>query len=300
MGTLKGLLRRNVRMFFHDKGLFFTSLITPMILLVLYISFLGGIYRDAFLMTIPAGLSVPERVIDGLAGGQLISSILSVSCVTVAFCSNMLSVQDKVSGVRRDIDVSSAPRHTVALAYYLATVLSTLTVCLAAMLLCFVYLAVIGWYLSFLDVILLLLDVVMLVLFGTLLSSIINLFLSTQGQISAVGTIVSSGYGFIAGAYMPISQFSEGLQAVLSLLPGTHGTALLRTHAMRGAIAALGEAGVPATALDVLRDSTDCRLYVLDAAVSVPVMYAVILGTVALLLGAYILLHTLRSRRTEG
>lgn len=298
MSTLKALLRRNVRMFFHDKGLFFTALITPVILLVLYISFLGGIYRDTFLMSIPSGIIVPDRVMDGLVGGQLVSSILSVSCVTVAFCSNMLSVQDKASGVRRDIDVSSAPRQTVALAYYLATVLSTLLVCLSAMLLCFVYLAVVGWYLSFLDVLLLLLDVVMLVLFGTLLSSIINLFLSTQGQISAVGTIVSSGYGFISGAYMPISQFSEGLQSVLTLMPFTHGTALLRTHAMRGAIAAIGEAGVPETALDMLRDSTDCRLYVGETAVSVPTMYAVILGTVALLLGAYILLHTLRSRRT--
>ena len=29
--------------------------------------------------------------------------------------------------------------------------------------------------------------------------------LTTQGQLSAVGTIVSAGYGFICGAYMPIS-----------------------------------------------------------------------------------------------
>ena len=60
------------------------------------------------------------------------------------------------------------------------------------------------------DIAWILVDVVLLVLFGTALSSIINIFLSTQGQISAVGTIVSAGYGFICGAYMPISNFGGG------------------------------------------------------------------------------------------
>ena len=39
-------------------------------------------------------------------------------------------------------------------------------------------------------------------------------------------SIVSAGYGFICGAYMPISQFSEGQQKVLSFLPGTYGTSM--------------------------------------------------------------------------
>ena len=68
---------------------------------------------------------------------------------------------------------------------------------------------------SFADVLLLILDVIILVLFGTSLSSLIHMFLSTQGQLSAVGTIISAGYGFICGAYMPISSFGSGLQKVL-------------------------------------------------------------------------------------
>ena len=54
-----------------------------------------------------------------------------------------------------------------------------------------------------------LLYVILLVLFGTALSSCILFPMSTQGQASGVGTIVSSGYGFICGAYMPISSFSK-------------------------------------------------------------------------------------------
>ena len=58
---------------------------------------------------------------------------------------------------------------------------------------------------TFSDVLCLVLDVVLLVLFGTALSSVINFFLTTQGQISAVGAMISAGYGFICGAYMPIA-----------------------------------------------------------------------------------------------
>ena len=52
MLTLKSMLFRNVKLFFKDKGLFFTSLITPLILLVLYTTFLGNVYKDAFTMII--------------------------------------------------------------------------------------------------------------------------------------------------------------------------------------------------------------------------------------------------------
>ena len=42
--------------------------------------------------------------------------------------------------------------------------------------------------------------------------------LTTQGQLSAVGIIVSAGYGFICGAYMPISNFGSGLdRAILTI-----------------------------------------------------------------------------------
>ena len=98
MTGLMSLIRRNCKLFFKDKGMFFTSLITPLILLVLYSTFLGSIYRDSFVSAMPAGFSLDDALIDATVGGQLISSLLAVSCVTVAFCSNLLMVQDKVSG----------------------------------------------------------------------------------------------------------------------------------------------------------------------------------------------------------
>ena len=228
------LIKRNIKLFFKDKGMFFTSLITPAILLVLYVTFLGNVYRDSFTSNLPDSLKLSESIIDGLIGGQ---SILAVSCVTVAFCSNFLMVQDKANGTIRDLRISPLKSATLSLSYYVATLLSTLIICFAATGICLIYVAIVGWYMSLVDIFFLFLDILLLVLFGTALSSIINFFLSTQGQISAVGTIISAGYGFICGAYMPISSFGEGLQKIISFLPGTYGTSLIRNHTMQGALA---------------------------------------------------------------
>src|SRR5699024_11228638 len=102
------LIKRNIKLFFKDKGMFFTSLITPAILLVLYVTFLGNVYRDSFTSNLPNSLKLSESIIEGLVGGQLISSILAVSCVTVAFCSNFLMVQDKANGDRKSTRLNSS------------------------------------------------------------------------------------------------------------------------------------------------------------------------------------------------
>ena len=296
MTGLYNLIRRNSKLFFKDKGMFFTSLITPVLLLVLYATFLANIYRDSFTSALPEAFAVSEKLINATVGGELFSSLLAVSCVTVTFCCNMLMVQDRVSGARRDLTVTPVKRSTLALGYYLSTVISSLLVCLVAMGAGFLYLAKVGWYLSAADVGWLLLDVVLLVLFGTALSSAINVFLTTQGQISAVGTVVSAGYGFICGAYMPISNFSDGLQKVISFLPGTYGTSLLRNHAMRGAFAAMADAGFPAEVIENIRDSVDCNLYFFDNQVELGTMYAILGGAVVLLIGLYVLLTRLVKR----
>lgn len=290
------LIKRNIKLFFKDKGMFFTALITPAILLVLYATFLSNVYRDSFTMNFPQGIPIPDDIIDGLVGGQLISSLLAVSCITVAFCSNFLMVQDRANGTVKDLRISPVNSYVLSISYYAATLISTMIICLTATAICLGYVAIIGWYMSFADVLLLLLDVVILVFFGTALSSFINFFLSTQGQISAVGTIISAGYGFICGAYMPISSFSDGLQKVISFLPGTYGTSLFRNHAMSGALEALRDEGIPDIVVDSLRDAVDCNIYFFGTRVEPYVMYIVLISSIALLVGGYVLLNIFRKK----
>ena len=123
------------------------------------------------------------------------------------------------------------------------------------------------------------------------LSSIVDFFLSTQGQISAIGTIISAGYGFICGAYMPISSFGEGLQKIISFLPSTYGTSLIRNHAMQGALAEMKNQGIPPDVIEQLKDSLDCNLYFFGSQVHIGTMYMILGITILVLIGIYILLN---------
>ena len=156
MKAVFALISRNRKLFFKDRGMFFSALITPGILILLYATFLN---------------------------------------------------------------VSPISKAQLYLGYFLSTVVNSLLVNGLALVLCLGYMYKMGWYMSAVDVFWVLLDEILLVLFGSTLSSIVSFPLTTQGQLSAVGTIVSAGYGFLCGAYMPISNFGSGLQKVLSYLP---------------------------------------------------------------------------------
>lgn len=292
-------VKRNVKLFFKDKGLFFTSLATPLILLVLYATFLANVYENSFVTEFEKlGVAIPSELLKGMVSGQLVCSLLGVSCVTVAFCSNMLMVQDKVTGARKDMLITPVKRSTLALSYFTASFLSTLIVCLVAMVIGLGYVALSGWYLSFVDVLMILVDVIVLTLFGTALSSIINYFLSSQGQISAVGSIVSSAYGFLCGAYMPLSQFSPGLQSVMTFFPGTYGMSLLKNHAIGGVFKEMAGLGVPNGAIEGLKTSIDCNISFLGNSVPVWAMLLVLVGSVLLLLGIYVLINLLSKKKS--
>ena len=300
MTGLGALVLRNTKLYFKDKGMFFTSLITPLILLVLYGTFLSNIYDETFRGALEAaGAVASDKLIGGCVGGELVSSLLAVSCVTVAFCSTLLMVQDKVTGARRDLTIAPVRPGTLALGYYLSTLLSTLLICFAATGVCLAYLAIVGWYLTAADIAALFLDVALLVLFGTALSSIVNFPLSTSGQGSAVGTIVSAGYGFICGAYMPISQFSDGLRNVISFLPGTYGTSLLRNHALRGVFAEMRENGFPEEIIETIRDSVDCNLYFFGERVGISTMYMILIAAVAISVGLYVVMNVVSGKKRK-
>lgn len=298
MNELTAITKRNVKLFFKDKGMFFTSLITPLILLVLYSTFLAKVYHDSFVSNLPKGMEIADKLINGCVGGQLFSSLLAVSCVTVAFCSNMIMVQDKVTGARRDLTISPVKNSTLSISYFIASEIATLIISFVAMAACLLYIGKVGWYLTVSDILMIALDILLMTLFGTALSSIINSFLSSQGQMSAVGTIVSSGYGFICGAYMPISQFGSGLQKAISFLPGTYGTSLLKSHAMRGVFEEMKNQGFPDDVVKGIKDSIDCNVYFFDNAVTDGTKTLIVGISVAVLIAVYVVINVIRGKKS--
>lgn len=297
MKTFMSLVERNRKLFFRDKGMLFSSLITPIILIVLYATFLAKVYKDAFLSNIPEVMQISDKLINGTVAGQLAAALLAVSCVTVTFCVNLTMVQDRANGTRKDFDVAPVRKPMIYLGYFFSTVLNSLMVNMVALGICLLYIWRMGWYLSVGDVAYLIMDMILLVLFGSVLSSIVCYPLKTQGQMSAVGTIVSAGYGFVCGAYMPISNFGEGLQKVLSYLPGTYGTSLIKNHMLRGAFEEMETQGFPKEVVKGIADSLDCNPVFRGATVEPKMMMLIMIGSILVLGCIYLLITAMPEKK---
>lgn len=287
---------RNIKLFFKDKGTLIGALIAPLIIMMLYALFLHRVFLQSFDGMFQA-ISLPATTVNGLVASYEVSSVLAVCCVTVAFVANMNMVSDRITGARADITVTPAKGHVLVLGYYFATAIVTLAICYIAMIAGFCYIAGMGWAMSVGDALSVVLDVFLAVMFGTALSSVVCYFLKSQGAVSAVSTIVSSVYGFICGAYYPISQFSTGMANTIMCLPGTYCTGLLRSHFMGGYAELMTESGAPQAAVDGLLNGFDVKLSFFGSDVKVWAMYLVVACTVIVLIAAFVLINVLNKKR---
>ena len=108
MNTIFVLVNRNRKLFFRDKGMLISALITPLILIVLYGTFLANVYKDSFRSSLPAAFTVADKLINGAVAAQLAAGLLAVSCVTECTdcaswaCASRVRFSDSTSRLRSE------------------------------------------------------------------------------------------------------------------------------------------------------------------------------------------------------
>lgn len=291
------LTSRNVKLYFKDKMTFFVSLITPIILLVLFITFLKSTYENNIVSNI-GNFTLDKKVIDAFTGGWLFSSVLSVSCITVSFCSGIM-VLDKLNGASIDFLVTPVKKNTIKFGYVISNLVSTITVCLLLLVIGLVYLAIVGFYLSIIDIILIILNIVLTSLFGTILSNIIWSFTSSQGVVSGVCTLVSALYGFICGAYMPISTMGNAMQTFTKFLPGTYSTVIFRKCFLNGVVDKMNET-LPIEMTNGIVDAFDYNFSLFESNLSLLQLFAVLFCSVIIMFLILTLTNILSNKKHKS
>ena len=206
-------------------------------------------------------------------------------------------VQDRVNKTIKDINVTPVEKFKIGLSYVFSTFISTIIVNVVVAIICFIYVYFHGWYMNMNDVLSILLDVLLLTLFGTILSSVVNFNLSTQGQSTAVGTMISAGYGFLCGAYMPLSSFSKSLQTALSFLPCTYATSLFRNHTLDGPFREMARMNIPASAIEEIKKAFDCKISFLGNDVSIGMMYLILVLSIVILTAIFIAMSKYKKQK---
>lgn len=291
----RSLLKRNIKIYFADKTVFFVSLMAPMILLLLFVLFLRGVYVNSFIAMLPEGFAFAEdNITASFIAGWLVSSLMSVTCVTVSIGACVIMVQDKIHGVIHDIKASPVKSGTVSLAYFAATFVSAFIIMLTMLGLGLIFIAISGWYLTFADIILILLNTVLLPLFGCGVATVINSFVRSDGGVTAVSALSSSVYGFICGAYMPLSQFGAAFSNIFGFNPGLYGSIIFKNLFLRGTMGQMN-GQLPEAAITAIKDGFDMNFYFFGANVPHWAMW-LILGLSVIALGAVVILISNRAK----
>ena len=287
------LTLRNIKLYFKDKMTFLVSLITPLILLVLFIAFLKSTYEDSILSIIQ-GFDLDQSLIDAFTGGWLFSSVLATSCITVAFCSGMMVI-DKINRANIDFMVSPVKKSTLQLSYVLANLFSTFIINFVLLIVGLIYLACVGFYITFVDILLIVFGIIITSLFGTILANIIWTFTHSQGVVSGVCTLVSALYGFICGAYMPISTMGQGMQYFVSLLPGTYATVLFRQGFLNSVLNRMRET-LPQGMINGIASGFDVKMSFFGHDVSTLALILVISISTIVLLGVFLFINKFKKK----
>ena len=237
-GTL-GLIKRNLLLFFKDWQSILFSLLTSIIVLVLYLLFLKGTFVSAIQSAMEQypGLAsmVPQKDIDMFANLFLLSGILGSAMISVPFSCITVLVKDRANKVDYDILATPMKREQIIFAYFVSAVLTSTLLTDIILAVGLIGIRMQGnMYLNISQVI----KAFSIVALGSISASaifmIVVLFFKTVSACEAFFGILSAASGFVIGAYIPISQFSNEVQTVCNLFPASQITIMLRNILLNG------------------------------------------------------------------
>lgn len=239
MRGISGLIKRNVLLFFKDWQSILFSLLTSIIVLVLYLLFLKGTFVSAIQSAMEQypGLAsmVPQKDIDMFANLFLLSGILGSAMISVPFSCITVLVKDRANKVDYDILSTPLKRGQIIFAYFVSAVLTSTLLTNIILAVGLIGIRMQGnMYLNISQVV----KAFSVVALGSISASaifmIVVLFFKTVSACEAFFGILSAASGFVIGAYIPISQFSNEVQTVCNLFPASQITIMLRNILLNG------------------------------------------------------------------
>ena len=225
MRKIMALSIRNLRLFVRDKALVFFSFLSVIIILGLYVLFLGDIQVQNIRSMIQ--MDIPE--IDALVYAWMLPGLIAVASITLSL-GNMGRLVDDAQGENlNDFLVSPLKRTQLILSYLISSIIITsiISVCMFALSIVIVKLKG-GPWLNLEQILQSLGIIVLLIISSALLSLYIASWVKTQNTYGVVNSMVGTFIGFVTGAYMPMGIMPVFVQNMFNILPVSLGASLLR------------------------------------------------------------------------
>ena len=238
MNSFIGLTKRNLLIYFKDVAAIFFSMLTPVIVFVLYILFLKGTFVDALEgeAEMLKGL-LDAKDLDSIANGLLLAGVMGSALITVPYSTLTTIINDREKKVDYDISATPMSRVQIILSYFAASALSafimtTIIMTAGLIILCCNF----NMYLGISDVLKLLGINFLGSVCSTAVFMLIVIFIKKSSTSTAFFGLLSAASGFVIGAYIPLHQFSEKIQTICNVFPQTGITSLIRNVLLSGVL----------------------------------------------------------------
>jgi multidrug/hemolysin transport system permease protein len=289
MHVILAITGRNLRIFFRDPLNIFFSLLSALIVFLLYTLFLGNLQVDSISGDNPA--ADPDQV-RGFVDAWMFGGIVALSTMTTPLGALSVFMDDAASNRFRDFLVSPVKRAQLVLGYLVSAFTIGVLITVIVLIVALLYLWLISGVVLGVPEIASSLGWILLSTAGfTALWAFIVSFLRTTGAFSALSTIIGTVVGFVAGAYIAVGLFPDAVRATVSTLPFAQSAMLLREQFTHVALSDLVGGSQPA--IDQLNEFYGITLTVGDWAV--PLWYAI--GLLVLMAVVFTALAAARIRR---
>lgn len=221
--------KRNILNFFRDKAAIFFSLLSALIIIGLYVLFLGDL--------IQSGMQDFGDNARFIIDSWIMAGVVSITSITAAMGAFEAMVSDKTSKTLKDFYSAPIKKKEIAAGYILGSFVVGVILCLIALVFAELYIVLYGGSLLSIVSYLKIIGIILLsVLSGSSFMFFLVSFFKTQASFATGSTLTGTLIGFLTGVYIPIGNLPSVIQSVIKIIPVSHSAVLLRQVMMEKAM----------------------------------------------------------------
>lgn len=284
------MIRRGMKLYFRDPIGVMISLLTVMIIIVLYAVFL----ENNLIKTIEAETAGIEQI-DQFVKAWVLAGILTVMPVTLSLGIFSIKIDDDLTGTTKGLMVAPISRFKIVLSYLMTALIITISFSVLFLIMGSIYLAILGLDILNLTTIIPILVVIMVNAFCSItMMFLVISFIKSRTSYSSITAIVGTLVGFLAGIYLPIGQLPDIVQTIMKFFPLTYSASLLRNSLLDTSFK-INFSDAPSTMIETLKTNLGIDLIIGDQVVSNGLSLIILIGTAFL----FIFLTVLRKKRSS-
>ncbi len=267
---------RNCRIFFRNKRGVLSSMFAALVVIILYIFFLGDKMKQGF-------PDMPD--LDYLLNSWVMSGFIGIASMTTTLGMSSLMIRDREGGNLKDFLCSPMKSYQLTGGYTLSVYVIGVIMTLFTLAISEVYIVFKGG--SLLDIVSLT-EIIGVIILTVLASSAMIFFVVSLFRRSdtfhTAGSIIAPLMGFLTGIYIPIGSLPPIAQMVVKVFPISHGTVLMRQIMMKDAMSK-AFVSTPANTVLEIKQELGVNFQYGNVSDSVWLHILVLLGTVIVFYG---------------